>query len=82
MYDGYHNMHTGTDDLAILGQLAQWKFKNTTDFYEPPCNKIFGTLGEIGPPMKGVNEINIFTSDFCTYVSFILQGVVELVVVL
>lgn len=63
---GHFNMHTGADDITQLGNVKEWNYKPTTDFYEGECNDVRGSGGEYNPPgAKKDKPIAIFNGELC-----------------
>ncbi|KAK4321852.1 hypothetical protein Pmani_007372 [Petrolisthes manimaculis] len=64
-YDGLFNMKTGTNNLSDLGLIDWWNKEHGTSFYQPPCNQIVGSAGEIFPPNQQKDKLVFFSSDLC-----------------
>uniref|UniRef100_A0A2P2HXR1 Protein croquemort-like n=1 Tax=Hirondellea gigas TaxID=1518452 RepID=A0A2P2HXR1_9CRUS len=64
-YDGEFNMFTGEDTLDNLGNLDWWNRTHDTEFFDPPCNSIFGSAGEIWPPNQQKTAISFYCTDLC-----------------
>ncbi|MPC23785.1 Protein croquemort [Portunus trituberculatus] len=64
-YDGEFNMHTGHDTLDNLGKIDTWDKRNETDFFDPPCNEVTGSAGEIWPPNRQKDLIDFYSPDLC-----------------
>ncbi|XP_031780045.1 protein croquemort [Nasonia vitripennis] len=69
-FDGYSNVGTGVDDIANLGKLKLWNYKDTTKYYKSPCNAIEGSAGEFWPPYRTKEDIRLFTPDICRPVTY------------
>ncbi|CAL4230381.1 unnamed protein product [Meganyctiphanes norvegica] len=64
-FDGHWNAYTGTDGLERLGDVGSWNYKNTTDFFPAPCNKMTGSAGDLFAPGMDKTYIQFFTPDLC-----------------
>lgn len=63
-------MATGIDDISNLGKLRTWNYKDTTGFYESPCNAVEGSSGEFWPPYRTKDDIQYFSADICRFVDY------------
>lgn len=64
-FDGYSNVATGSDSISDLGKLKNWNYKDTTKFFNTPCNVVEGSAGELWPPYRSKSDIRLFTADIC-----------------
>lgn len=48
-----------------LGEFIHWNYKNSTQFFEGNCGKVRGSAGELFPPVEGVSQISLFSTDMC-----------------
>ncbi|XP_067010074.2 protein croquemort [Anabrus simplex] len=70
-YDGQFTMHTGTDDISLLGKLSRWNGGNTTKFFPGPCGHVNGSAGELWPPRRTKEDtVAMFSPDLCRSIEF------------
>uniref|UniRef100_A0A182W0M9 Scavenger receptor class B n=1 Tax=Anopheles minimus TaxID=112268 RepID=A0A182W0M9_9DIPT len=63
---GHYNIHTGVEDIAMLGKMGEWNYKPRTDFFEGNCGMLNGSAGEFFPPGLSKDQpIELFTPDMC-----------------
>ncbi|KAJ9585302.1 hypothetical protein L9F63_002887 [Diploptera punctata] len=65
-YDGVFNMHTGTDDLNVLGLMSAWNYEFHPDYYDGNCGKITGYTGELFPPLENDESFALFAPELCS----------------
>lgn len=60
-------MFTGEDDIFKLGALQLWNRSNKTHLYRGDCDNVYGTSGELWPPIKeGLKPpATVFATDVC-----------------
>jgi len=66
-YDGVFNMHTGTDDIHLLGIMDRWNYEQYTTYYDGQCSRITGSTGEILPPLENERGVGLFAPEICSY---------------
>ena len=59
-YDGVFNMDTGAD-VTQLGRLHFWNDTNTTAAFQPPCNMINGSAGELFHPRRQRDFVDFYS---------------------
>ncbi|XP_055642568.1 protein peste [Toxorhynchites rutilus septentrionalis] len=63
---GHYNVHTGVDDIAKIGSMAEWNYKPRTDFFADHCGMLNGSAGEFYTPNLSKDvPIQLFTPDMC-----------------
>ncbi|XP_058118230.1 protein peste [Anopheles coustani] len=63
---GHYNVHTGVDDINLLGRMGEWNYKPRTDFFEGTCGMLNGSAGEFYPPgLSKDRPVELFTPDMC-----------------
>lgn len=63
---GHYNVHTGVDDIAKIGSMAEWNHKPRTNFFAEHCGMLNGSAGEFYPPnLSKEVPIQLFTPDMC-----------------
>lgn len=63
---GHYNVHTGVDDIAKIGSMAEWNYKPRTNFFAEHCGMLNGSAGEFYPPnLSKEVPIQLFTPDMC-----------------
>ncbi|XP_046739499.1 protein croquemort-like isoform X2 [Diprion similis] len=75
VFDGHFNMATGQDNIMNIGILRNWNYRNTTSFYDAPCNAVEGSAGEFWPPDKNYDEITLFSADICRPLTYEYKGI-------
>ncbi|KAF0306156.1 Protein croquemort [Amphibalanus amphitrite] len=63
-YDGVFNMDTGAE-VTQLGRLHYWNTTNATAAFQPPCNMINGSTGELFPPRRRRDHVELYSTDIC-----------------
>lgn len=59
-------MHTGAKDISQIGNVMNWNYKPTTDFYPYDCNIVRGSGGEFYAPNQNKNTpLTIFNGELC-----------------
>ncbi|XP_063702565.1 protein croquemort-like [Culicoides brevitarsis] len=67
-HDGRMKIRTGRDNIYRVGLMQMWNKKNHTDMFGGECGHVYGTTGELWPPMKENrthDEITMFIVDIC-----------------
>lgn len=54
--------------VSGAGMIDMWNGANTTDFFQPPCNVVSGSAGEMWPPGQEKDEVSLYSPDMCMYV--------------
>lgn len=64
-------MFTGANDISKLGVLQLWNDATTANHYRGRCDDVFGTSGELWPPIKdGMKPpVTLFATDICRAVT-------------
>nr|CAD7264916.1 unnamed protein product [Timema shepardi] len=71
LYDGLFNIDTGQGDIGHVGELKNWNYRNTTEFYQGTCARIDGTAGELWPPKRGREDrVTMYSTDLCRSPSY------------
>ncbi|XP_023716223.1 protein croquemort isoform X2 [Cryptotermes secundus] len=65
-YDGVFNMHTGTDNLNLLGIMDAWNYEQYPPYYDGECARITGSTGELFPPLENVDKVALFAPELCS----------------
>ena len=78
--DGDLSMHTGADDLSLLGNIATWNKRTRTEAYPGDCGKVRGSSDGLFPPgmASRKSSISIFSTDLCRPLYFTKSGMQEL----
>ncbi|XP_041984342.1 protein croquemort-like [Aricia agestis] len=74
--DGVFATNTGEADFTRLGLTEMWQNKNRTMF-NGKCGEVKGTTGELWALDSNVEEINIFATDLCTYMTLKKTGEIK-----
>ncbi|KAJ9578473.1 hypothetical protein L9F63_005293, partial [Diploptera punctata] len=69
-FDGVFNMQTGAQDISKVGILSNWNYDNRTNFYEAECGMVNGSAGELFPPDRTKDTLEMFSSDLCRSIAF------------
>jgi len=74
--DGDLSMHTGSDDISLLGSIVSWNRKNRTDAFPGECGVVKGSSDGLFPPGLTSNKdtISIFSTDLCRPLHFIKEA--------
>lgn len=60
------NIHTGADNINMLGKLHSWNYTTECGIYNGECDKVRGSLGDLWPMnISAENTSSLFISDFC-----------------
>ncbi|XP_052891788.1 protein peste isoform X1 [Anopheles moucheti] len=63
---GHYNIHTGAEDIGMLGKMGEWNYQPRTNFFEGNCGMLNGSAGEFFPPgLSKQRPIELFTPDMC-----------------
>jgi len=70
--DGDLAMHTGEEELSLLGKIASWNHRTKTDAYPGECGLVRGSADGLFPPGQTSNtdSISIFSTDLCRQLHF------------
>ncbi|XP_054708652.1 scavenger receptor class B member 1-like isoform X2 [Uloborus diversus] len=68
--DGEFVVYTGADDIQEVDQIYTWNKSRTVTTYDPPCNMINGSAGDIWPPNQTGDNLELFVTDICRSLSF------------
>ena len=65
-------MHTGVDDLSLLGSIASWNKMTRTEAYPGDCGLVRGSSDGLFPPgyTSSMDTISIFSTDLCRPLHF------------
>ena len=65
-------MHTGKDDMALLGKISSWNNSTRTEAYPGACGLVKGSSdGLFSPSITMASEsISIFSTDLCRPLHF------------
>ncbi|GIY53884.1 hypothetical protein CDAR_87022 [Caerostris darwini] len=76
--DGEITAHTGASDIQMVDEIDNWNGLKSVAAYEPPCNMINGSAGDMWPPSKQHrDQVTLFVSDICRSLSFTYLADVE-----
>ncbi|KAG8201276.1 hypothetical protein JTE90_016762 [Oedothorax gibbosus] len=76
--DGEITAFTGHDNINALDEIYTWNNMRYVPNFEPPCNMINGSAGDLWPPVKSRNqEITLFVPDICRSLSFSFLSVIR-----
>jgi hypothetical protein len=59
-------MHTGTDNINLLGIMDRWNYEQYPPYYDGQCGRITGSTGELFPPLQNVDGIALFANELCS----------------
>jgi hypothetical protein len=59
-------MHTGTDNIHLLGMMDAWNFEQNPPYYDGQCSRITGSTGELFPPLENLDAVGLFASELCS----------------
>merc|ERR1711892_595849 len=70
--DGYLNMHTGQNDMMLLGKIASWNNSTQTEAYSGECGRVSGSSDGLFSPGETSfsDSISIFSTDMCRPLHF------------
>jgi len=70
--DGYLNMHTGQNDMMLLGKIASWNNSTRTEAYPGECGRVSGSSDGLFSPGETSfsDSISIFSTDMCRPLHF------------
>ncbi|GLH07584.1 Protein croquemort [Gryllus bimaculatus] len=70
--DGHFTMHTGVDDVSLLGRLSRWNGASATPFFPGPCGLVNGSAGELFPPgRRRGGSVSMFSPDLCSAFEYV-----------
>lgn len=66
-------MHTGSDDISLLGKIVSWNRRTRSDAFPGDCGVVKGSSDGLFPPglTSKENKISIFSTDLCRPLHFI-----------
>ncbi|KAL7635797.1 UNVERIFIED_CONTAM: hypothetical protein RMT77_013614 [Armadillidium vulgare] len=64
-HDGIYNMFTGESGFGDVGMIDWWNYARNTTHFDPPCNEVNGSAGDLWPPGLSKDKIRFFISDLC-----------------
>ena len=69
-------MHTGVDDMSLLGKIASWNKRTRTEAYSGDCGLVRGSSDGLFPPglTSSMDSISIFSTDLCRPLHFSWSG--------
>ena len=65
--DGVFNIHTGEDDISLMGKINTWNYAKQTHF-DGECGAIKGSAGGFYPPGTKGDSLLLFSHEACRYV--------------
>ena len=71
--DGRLSMHTGEDDISLLGQVATWNGQTRTAAFPGECGRLTGSSdGLLAPGSLAMkDEFQIWSTDSCRPLTFV-----------
>lgn len=74
--DGNLIMHTGEDDISLLGRIDKWNYETTTSAFPGECGKVQGSADGLFAPGTLImeNEFKIWSTDTCRTLNFERSG--------
>jgi hypothetical protein len=71
--DGELSMHTGEDDIALLGRVATWNGRTRTAAFPGECGRLRGSSdGLLAPGYLAMrDEFQIWSTDSCRPLTFV-----------
>jgi len=74
--DGDLAMHTGAQEMSLLGRIASWNRQSRTDAYPGECGQVRGSSDGLFPPglAGSADQISIFSTDLCRPLHFTKSG--------
>jgi scavenger receptor class B, member 1 len=73
-HDGTFTMFTGEGNIKNLGMLDLWNGKNETGLFSGQCSAVYGTTGELNPPISGREDLSVFAPDVCRTITLKNDG--------
>ncbi|PSN44143.1 Protein peste [Blattella germanica] len=65
-FDGIFNVHTAENDITKMGDVLNWNFADSTDFFDGGCSRVKGSVGDLFPPGQTKDKpLNMFSPDLC-----------------
>jgi hypothetical protein len=64
-------MHTGTDNLDLLGIMDAWNYEQNPPYYDGKCARITGSTGELFPPLENVDKVALFAPELCSSIDLV-----------
>ncbi|CAL1267903.1 unnamed protein product [Larinioides sclopetarius] len=69
--DGEITSFTGATDIQEVDEIDTWNGVQSVTAFEPPCNMINGSAGDMWPPTKSHRDyVTLFVTDICRSLSF------------
>ncbi|XP_055930524.1 protein croquemort-like isoform X2 [Argiope bruennichi] len=69
--DGEFSAFTGAIDLQKVDEVDTWNGERNVTSFDPPCNIIKGSAGDMWPPSKSHRDhVTLFVTDICRSLSF------------
>lgn len=70
--DGDISMHTGEDDISLLGQISSWNYKTTSSAFPGECGKVRGSADGLFAPgtLAMTDNFDIYSTDVCRTLTF------------
>jgi len=66
IHDGRMEMNTGKKNIYHLGLVKQWNGVNHTKYFPRECGNVYGTTGELWPPVKDPQQpVTMYVVDIC-----------------
>ncbi|XP_053691402.1 protein croquemort-like [Sabethes cyaneus] len=70
-YDGWFQIHSGTDVWANSGLLTSWNNVTQVPYFRNVCGKVHGSTGQVNPPMTSAQintpeDFSLFITDVCS----------------
>eukprot|EP00092_Neocalanus_flemingeri_P040156 GFUD01043741.1.p1 GENE.GFUD01043741.1~~GFUD01043741.1.p1 ORF type:complete len:545 (+),score=122.04 GFUD01043741.1:220-1854(+) len=77
--DGDLSMHTGAEEMSLLGNIASWNNRNRTEAFPGDCGTVRGSSDGLFPPglASSKDSITIFSTDLCRPLHFTRSGMQE-----
>ena len=78
--DGDLSMHTGSDDMELLGKIGTWNKNTRISAYQGVCGLVKGSSGGLFPPglSSSTDIISIFSTDLCRPLHFSKSSVQDI----
>ena len=69
-------MHTGEDDISLLGRISTWNYKTTSTAFPGDCGKVRGSADGLLAPgtLAMTDNFDIYSTDVCRTLSFQRKG--------
>jgi hypothetical protein len=63
-------MHTGTDDINLVGMLDAWNYEQHPPYYDDECGRVTGAT-ELFPPVENADKIGLFAPEICSSIELV-----------